>query len=236
MTSLTKSLSFVLMVMLLSTSMSAQFLTKHGRLEIGYGYITRDQAITGIGFLPRNKKLILNDSLKHHLSAVRSKRLFGFYEPTVRYAEAQMSGAVSATYRVSVFPGLSFGCAIAIERQQTGLLINNPDPAIRNMLQIGVVNRTAIAIAPECRVNYKTRTWIRYYGTVGFGHTFVSEVYKGTYSTETDRSGYFAFHLSPIGFRAGRRLCGFAELGFGYKGLLNVGVSYSLRKKQTKLL
>lgn len=35
-------------------------------------------------------------------------------------------------------------------------------------------------------------------------------------------------NISPIGIRGGNRLCWYGELGYGYKGILNVGVGYKL--------
>lgn len=39
------------------------------------------------------------------------------------------------------------------------------------------------------------------------------------------RSG-FAYQLAALGLRAGKRLGGYAELGYGYKGLVLCGISY----------
>ena len=35
-------------------------------------------------------------------------------------------------------------------------------------------------------------------------------------------------NLSPIGIRGGNRLCWYGDLGYGYKGIINVGVGYRL--------
>ncbi len=37
---------------------------------------------------------------------------------------------------------------------------------------------------------------------------------------------YFTGQLTAVGFRVGKTLAGFAELGFGYKGIVNAGLSY----------
>ncbi|MDZ7738042.1 MAG: hypothetical protein U5K32_03030 [Bacteroidales bacterium] len=33
------------------------------------------------------------------------------------------------------------------------------------------------------------------------------------------------FQVSPLGFRLGKQIGAFAEIGFGYKGILNAGIS-----------
>ena len=34
------------------------------------------------------------------------------------------------------------------------------------------------------------------------------------------------FNITALGFRVGRTIAAFAELGFGYKGIVNIGASY----------
>jgi hypothetical protein len=46
-------------------------------------------------------------------------------------------------------------------------------------------------------------------------------------STSVDQNELTAY-ISPIGIRGGNRLCWYGELGYGYKGMLNVGVGYKL--------
>jgi hypothetical protein len=39
---------------------------------------------------------------------------------------------------------------------------------------------------------------------------------------------YFAYQFTPLGVRTGQKVAFWAELGYGYKGLLNAGVSIRL--------
>jgi hypothetical protein len=83
------------------------------------------------------------------------------------------------------------------------------------------------------------------YITVGLGsdYRYISkeyfQMYSGlavAYTSESiDNSGqggspkgegFFNYQINAAGFRVGKKLAGFAELGFGYKGIANVGVSY----------
>ena len=47
-------------------------------------------------------------------------------------------------------------------------------------------------------------------------------------STQTYGAGVFKGQITPVGIRFGGRLGGYAELGYGYKGLLNLGISFKL--------
>jgi hypothetical protein len=78
-------------------------------------------------------------------------------------------------------------------------------------------------------VNYHwlTHNILELYSGLQAGGSYIST--KQTYVTgddATDNSFAFAFQVTPIGLRVGKTFGGFAELGFGYKGLINVGIDY----------
>ncbi|WET67873.1 hypothetical protein [Sphingobacterium sp.] len=93
--------------------------------------------------------------------------------------------------------------------------------------------------------NVKSDEFKYSYITVGLGsdYRYISkeyfQMYSGlavAYTSESiDNSGqgaspkgegFFNYQVNAAGFRVGKKLAGFAELGFGYKGIANVGVSY----------
>jgi hypothetical protein len=47
-------------------------------------------------------------------------------------------------------------------------------------------------------------------------------VYKG----DKGNTGQFGYHLTAFGFQCGKKGAVIAELGFGYKGVLNIGFNY----------
>ncbi|MCK4288204.1 MAG: hypothetical protein KAW86_03280, partial [Bacteroidales bacterium] len=59
------------------------------------------------------------------------------------------------------------------------------------------------------------------------GYTFRKDTYKPDIGQEqTNNINHFNFQITAVGVRLGKSLGGFMELGFGYKGLLNFGLSY----------
>ncbi len=64
---------------------------------------------------------------------------------------------------------------------------------------------------------------VQLYSGLSLGCTFQNN-YSDFYKSENDLD--FNFHLNAIGVRVGKKIAGTAELGFGYKGLINLGVSY----------
>ncbi len=86
------------------------------------------------------------------------------------------------------------------------------------------------------------RAYYRVYSDVGLGATY--EVETDQYNPAFYTTGYYNgrnnlgpmrqennkmrpnFYYAPVGMSVGRKLCYFVELGFGYKGVVNTGVSY----------
>ncbi|MDR0798973.1 MAG: hypothetical protein LBN18_04345 [Dysgonamonadaceae bacterium] len=69
--------------------------------------------------------------------------------------------------------------------------------------------------------NYVSKPSWQFYGMLGAGVTIVhiSDVPVETWVGPN-------FQLSPFGMRFGKDIGGFFELGYGYKGILNAGISY----------
>jgi hypothetical protein len=93
----------------------------------------------------------------------------------------------------------------------------------------GRVNGLHHSLAVECDFRYVTLPIIEVYTTVGLGvsisqHNFTA---RNPYEVNPPRKSVFYlpdFHVSLVGAKFGNeRAGGFAELGFGYKGIINLG-------------
>lgn len=106
--------------------------------------------------------------------------------------------------------------------------------------------RKTLSIAAECMQIYKRYddASIILYGSAGLGITHTtgynfndgmpyfpnaSLIAIDGYDPKTtiDENKWIAA-IYPIGISGGKRLCWYGELGYGYKGILNVGVGYKL--------
>ena len=82
--------------------------------------------------------------------------------------------------------------------------------------------------------NKHDRVRVRLYSGASFGMTVFDDFfpYSNTYSLHHDESGARPTGQATVfGMRVGRKFAGFGELGFGYKGLFNFGLSYRFRTK-----
>ena len=64
-------------------------------------------------------------------------------------------------------------------------------------------------------------------GALYLGVNYMDESVRDAVSDELEPNDHlnFSFHITAVKFRYGDMVGGFAELGFGYRGLLNVGLS-----------
>lgn len=69
------------------------------------------------------------------------------------------------------------------------------------------------------------------YSGFGLGYTFSNEKLSPNQSdvqSMSSKNSSFNFQVIGAGVRIGRKIAGFAELGFGYEGIINLGISYQL--------
>jgi hypothetical protein len=79
-------------------------------------------------------------------------------------------------------------------------------------------------MATEFLANYINKHLYRLYTYLGVGYSVFTE--RITQSSDVDQQTSFNMQYVPLGINIGNRLCGFAELGIGYKGFMNCGLSY----------
>ncbi|MDR0511447.1 MAG: hypothetical protein LBH06_10205 [Rikenellaceae bacterium] len=184
----------------------------HHELAVGAGWITSDQ--------------FLSLAFKLGTSIVS---LFSYSELESKYSQAY-NIAYKYRFNKTISLGATFAhCAddakcefLWAENEQTK--------------NLGTVKNTFNCFAAEMDIRYLTRKWVSLYATTGLGLTFASRKVTPTpntadtnpdhnYDVRKSSFTYFNFQATPIGVKVGHpNFGGFAELGFGYKGLFNIGV------------
>ena len=92
---------------------------------------------------------------------------------------------------------------------------------------IGTVSHNHISFGLDANYYYISSEMFQMYSGIGVAYTTQSDKYDGDQSgIEDGKSSYFNFQLNAVGFRYGSAFGVFAELGFGYKGIINAGISY----------
>lgn len=99
-----------------------------------------------------------------------------------------------------------------------------------NYIKIGKRTNNYYTLAGETAFSFLNKEKVRLYALVGAGATIGTSnrksIESGAKSSETD--AFFNFQVTPFGVSYGKQFGGFAELGFGYRGLFSFGVYYRM--------
>ena len=144
--------------------------------------------------------------------------------PFVRRKKTLNIGCITGGFMLSLSRGWSIGFAISYARLE--------EPGTAQFARQGfsfpgghIFSR--LILAAEARKVYFSRNGIRGYGRIGIGgaqRNYDFEYESGGRNSNDDRSVIVA-HISPIGISVGQRLRGFAEVGYGYRGLVSLGMA-----------
>ena len=170
----------------------------------------------------------------------------GFYENSRRpnydhpgyFQATAKTGNIFATYRYCINKRLDLGLTLGMEALSLSHY-THPDLGAPQLL--GKYKASITTIAAEIKLVYCEGKVVQFYGFIGMGARYFQEkqteyAAAGIYPQNSDLQVTPFFvntQWTPLGLRVGKRFYGFAELGVGYKGLLNVGVCYRMDKKKT---
>ncbi len=97
----------------------------------------------------------------------------------------------------------------------------------------GIIDRQFITGAFELQYRYVNNGSFQMYSGAGIGLTLGKELFTAQAEglTSDNRTMMLpGYQINLAGVRFGKRLAVYLELGYGYKGIMNVGLSYSVYK------
>ncbi len=133
----------------------------------------------------------------------------------------QRSNGAYATYRYRISRRVSVGLS-------TGATLLNTDEAVFGYSRSpGKYRYVSALFAVEGQFHYIDRPKWSLYSVAGggLGGTFERNSDNSTGPAEETRYPLLTMQVTPVGVRFGKVAGVFAELGYGYKGILNTGVS-----------
>ena len=129
--------------------------------------------------------------------------------------------------------GVALGLTIATQNI-TGY--SNSDWTAQNYTSTFAYSMNALTIAPELTFAYVRRKNFMFYSVIGVAYVHNSVSYSYIQSSGGDHYKIDPNSLdgqyTPLGFRFGDAFSAFIELGYGYKGVLNGGLSCRITKKK----
>lgn len=133
------------------------------------------------------------------------------------------SGALFIGYNYAVKDNWTIGTDLVYERYTASVNKQN--------LTVASQKNDIYTLAVNSTYSYISKPKFRMYSGVGLGYTFSNEKLSPNQSdvqSVSSKSSSFNFQVIGAGIRRGGKIAGFAELGFGYKGIINLGISYQL--------
>ncbi len=196
----------VMAVLLLSTGLSAQSVEQnyqHHDVMISYGAFPFDQFLS-----------------------VESSMLNDLY-PDKRYVRDHYSGSgiVSLSYRkITGSEKYLWGISAGYNQSKCSIYYLGDE--------VGQLSRQFVSVAVDFEYRYVNRGILQIYSGGMLGYQFGTEKLTPPANSEmpggTGNLNRIAYQANVMGIRVGKDIAGFMEFGFGYKGMVNLGVSAQL--------
>lgn len=159
-----------------------------------------------------------NHSKAVNFFAVSSKRLSEY-----KIDQLNKRGATGLTYRYYFIDKAAIGLAVVNDKIERHYILTTGKKIT------GVYNYLALTLAPELNYLYINGSGFSLYSLFGFGFSYCQLDYKDDGKGGlSDGNTYYHINaqVTPIGIRLGdNSIGGYVELGYGYKGIVNLGLS-----------
>lgn len=131
------------------------------------------------------------------------------------------SGVFSADYSYFVKDNWSVGASLNYEQISNNTVVLNTTT--------GKQKNTYYTLGITTNYHYVNKGIFNLYSGVGLAYVYNEEKYNATSSETSDTkksNSELGFQINALGLRVGKKFGGYVELGYGYKGIVNVGISY----------
>jgi hypothetical protein len=131
------------------------------------------------------------------------------------------SGTFYLGYRYHLTKGIHLGIDAAYQK------INED---VKNQEElIGKLKREYFTLSAISNFSYINKPAFQMYSTLSLGYIQGNGYYTPIEGEkDSESTGLFGFQVNALGFRFGQNIGGFVEIGYGYKGILNFGLSVKL--------
>ena len=163
-----------------------------------------------IGYGPLARELVFNDAL-------------GNFFRTLAHLPAKhidFSNSYSVTYRYQPNRKVALGLTsvVATGRSYKNYLFESASH----------YKHTSVILAFETKFIYVDKPLLTLYSLIGLGGLLLYEKNLDRPKTPTNIFNWPTCQLTPFGIRYGKKIGIFGELGYGYKGIINMGASLKL--------
>ncbi len=189
----------LLIICLFSFSfLNAQEKNRHNEISAGYGIVTSDEALG-----------VTSSILTTIITLANANR-----------QNMHWTGTYFLGYKFRAGKLFPLGISVGYERMTSDLVD-------KDQTLIGKERGQYITIMAEGAIRYVNKHIFQMYSGLAAGYTLASSdvTLESGEDSDTDHFNHFNFQVNVIGIRLGTTVGGFLELGFGYKGIVNLGLS-----------
>lgn len=172
-------------------------------------YSQKNQISAGYGIASSNQILDVFEN-------IFSNVLF----PSGNLSETSSMGEFRLAYAYTPKERWRFGTALSYS--QTDFDVSN------NGVKIGEQVNSYFTIAGETSYSFLKKEKLNLYSLLGAGATIATAKQTTTNATADSQDTFFNFQVTPFGISYGKQWGGFAEVGFGYRGVLSFGAFYNI--------
>lgn len=163
--------------------------------------------------------LTIGDALLHGFTSALTSGISGYSKDT---KNENSSGMWGIGYKYHINNRFSAGLELSYMASSKDINFKKSDDEY-------TVHRKSsfFLVLPTAQYHYLNREKLQLYGNIGVGLVSYTIKEEKNIGPESFDNNYIslAFQVNPIGLRIGQKFGGFAELGFGYKGIIHAGAS-----------
>lgn len=140
------------------------------------------------------------------------------------YGGETHSGSFFLSYRCRLLPKFRLGATFAYDKVSKNYIYRLPDEEMRLLSTAGKNHFLTLAVDAQFTYLQSGSGVLSLYWAVSAGASFHKQRLEGLDPYRRNRT-LFAYQVSPLGLTLGARQLGaFAEVGFGYRGVLQLGI------------
>ena len=159
--------------------------------------------------------LTTNDILDLYTSVLTTTFTMGYYKEENK----DISAAYGASYKYYLTKRFSLGADFTYQSMTAD--------AVSGDQQVGTTDKSFYTFAARADFNYVANPAFKLYSGIGIGFTQINQEYTPNSSGDTPNTineGTINFQINALGIKVGRGFGAFLEGGFGYRGIVNVGL------------
>ena len=141
----------------------------------------------------------------------------GFTGGQISTSEIKAGPTFGLTYRYAVVNRWMVHADVFYQKMTSDVYVSG----VKN----GELDYSYVTVGIGTDYRYISRNIFQMYSGVAVAYTSENVKSSGSYNSP-DTNGFVNYQFNVLGFRVGKKFAGFAELGYGYKGIINAGVSY----------